>query len=115
MYPNFDNMFNGFKEELGEVIKRLQDSNIIPVYSQAEVGLATVFSALLNSIDPLIPKAGNLNMMLIHLAALSQKDVAELPSKIEFGITKDFCPVALRDSKLLIRGAKNIAASYEVI
>ena len=57
MFPNFDNMFNGFKEELAEIVAKFNEALATITQIQAENGPSTIFSTLLNAVDPLIPKA----------------------------------------------------------
>lgn len=59
MYPNFDNMYNGFKEELAQIVSKFNEDHLTVLQVQAEYSWATIFSTILNMIDPLIPKAGN--------------------------------------------------------
>lgn len=60
MCPNFDNMYNGFKEELTQITAKFNEDQLSVLQIQAEYSWATIFSTILNIIDPLIPKAGNL-------------------------------------------------------
>ena len=103
MYPNFDNMFNGYKEELALLLKKMDEHKVEVTQAPADNGVLTIFSTLQNTVDPLIPKA----------IALSPTDIAELTSKIEYGFTKDYCPVTLRDKKILQKGTKNNSAKYQ--
>ena len=105
MYPNFDNMYNGFKEELSQITEAFNEERLTVLQIQAEYPAAKIFSAILNMIDPMIPKA----------TVLSSKDVSELSENIEYGLTKDYCPVTLRDSNVLIRCSKDYAAKYQVL
>ena len=52
--------------------------------------------------------------MVYILVSFSPKELAEIPGKIELGATKDYCPVALRDSYILQKGSKNYSAKYQV-
>ena len=104
-YPNFDNLYNGFKEELVEVTQAITQAQIAVTEIEADNSASTIFSTLSNAVDPLIPKA----------TLLTPKDIAELPSKVEFGATKDFCPVTLAEKKMMIKGTRSFAAKYQVI
>ncbi|KAJ3412083.1 adenylate kinase [Chytridiales sp. JEL 0842] len=102
MYPYFDNLYNGFKEELAPTVKILEESGSVTVNIGAEQSIPTILAAIQNHIDPFLPKA----------VALSAKQVQELPPQFEFGHTKDFCPFALRQANLLQKGSPQFAAKY---
>lgn len=51
-------MYNGFKEELAQIVTKFNEDQLAVLQVQAEYSWATIFSTILNMIDPLIPKAG---------------------------------------------------------
>jgi hypothetical protein len=104
MYPNFDNMFNGFKEELMEMTKSLESSQSKITNISTDNTLSTIFSMLLNAIDPLIPKAIN----------LSPKEVTEVSEYLELGSTKDYCPVTLKRKHVLQKGVQQFVSKFKV-
>ncbi|KAI8854450.1 hypothetical protein BC829DRAFT_439159 [Chytridium lagenaria] len=103
MYPYFDNLFNGFREEFQAILKQLQDNAAFILQIGAEQSVPTVLSLIQSSVDPFLPKA----------KALNSKQIAELPNVFEFGFTKDYCPFALRQAGLLQKGDANLAVKYE--
>ncbi|KAJ3218873.1 adenylate kinase [Dinochytrium kinnereticum] len=103
MYPFFDNLYNGFREEFQTILKLLQDNSSLILQIGAEQGIPTVLSMIQTAVDPFLPKARSLNA----------KQIAELPEKIELGFTKDFCPFALRQANILQKGDTSIAVKYE--
>lgn len=58
MYPFFDNLFNGFKEEFAGVVKGLEEKNCQIINTQADQLIQTVLSFVQAAIDPFLPKAG---------------------------------------------------------
>ena len=64
MHPNFDNMYNGFKEELTDMIQKFSEEQISAIQIMAENSWPTIFSTILNMVDPLIPKAGRFPFLL---------------------------------------------------
>ncbi|KAJ3138794.1 adenylate kinase [Physocladia obscura] len=101
MIPNFDNLFNGFKEELPEIIKLLENKAKIMEIA-AEQAIPTILAVIQSSIDFFLPKA----------TELSEKQIQELPSSFELGSTKEFCPFALRQANILQKGNPQIAVKY---
>ncbi|KAJ3195085.1 adenylate kinase [Irineochytrium annulatum] len=104
-FPFFDNLYNGFREEFSAVIKILEDNGAVVVNVAAEQAIPTVLSITQFAIDPFLPVA----------KALSPQQVAELPTQFEFGMTKDYCPFALRQAKILQKGNPEYAVSYMTV
>jgi hypothetical protein len=104
MYPYFDNLYNGFKEEFAQTIKVLEDNGSAIVNIGAEQSIPTILAIIQTNVDPFLPKAFSLN----------QKQVSELPAQFELGYTKDFCPFALRQANILQKGSPNFAVKYQV-
>jgi hypothetical protein len=104
MYPYFDNLFNGFKEEFNEIIKILKDNASSVKETSAEQSIPTILSTIQMKVDPFLPKA----------ESLSTAQVADLPARFEYGYTKDFCPYALREANILQKGSPKFAAKYLV-
>ncbi|KAJ3094596.1 adenylate kinase [Phlyctochytrium planicorne] len=103
MYPFFDNLYNGFREEFQPILKLIQENSSMILNIAADQAIPTVLSMIQTMVDPFLPKA----------KALSGKEVAELPAQFEFGFTKDFCPFALRQANILQKGDSTIVAKYE--
>jgi hypothetical protein len=57
MYPNFDNLYNGFKEEYQEIMKLFEEAGTQVVPVPASMGIETVMSVIQNAADPFMPKA----------------------------------------------------------
>jgi hypothetical protein len=70
MYPNFDNMFNGYKEELSQITKKFNEDQGIVLEILAENSWASIFSTILNMIDPLIPKAGIFTLLINYSSSV---------------------------------------------
>ncbi|KAJ3282849.1 adenylate kinase [Borealophlyctis nickersoniae] len=103
MYPHFDNLFNGFREEYADVIKTLEDAEATMITVQAELQIPSVLSSIQTAVDPFFPKA----------VSLTPKMQAELPPVLELGYTKDYCPFSLRDANILQKGNKQFSVKYE--
>ncbi|ORY47443.1 P-loop containing nucleoside triphosphate hydrolase protein [Rhizoclosmatium globosum] len=101
MFPYFDNLFNGFREELAEIVKLLELKTKI-VETGAEQSIPTILAIIQTAIDPFLPKAQE----------LTEKQLQELPAILEMGSTKDYCPFALRQVNILQKGNPNIAVKY---
>lgn len=72
MYPNFDNMFNGYKEELSQIAKKFDEDQGTVLEILAENSWASIFSTILNTIDPLIPKAGMFTLLINYSSSESK-------------------------------------------
>ncbi|KAI8807242.1 hypothetical protein BJ742DRAFT_317871 [Cladochytrium replicatum] len=99
-YPYFDNLFNGFKEELIEVTKVLEEFDVTLVQAPAELDPTTVLGVIQSGIDTFFPKA----------EFLGGKDV---PPEPELGLTKDYCPWTLKEKQILTKGSPSLCVRYE--
>jgi hypothetical protein len=106
MYPYFDNLYNGFKEEFAHATKLLENNDSLVINISADQSIPTILSVIQKAIDPFLPRA----------VPIPVKDLADLPEKaaFEFGFTKDFCPFALRQANILKTGSQQFAAKYLV-
>ncbi|KAJ3092712.1 adenylate kinase [Quaeritorhiza haematococci] len=105
MFPYFDNLYNGFKEEYKQVLKILQDAGITVMNPiSAELAIPTVLSQVQGTIDPFLPKA----------SVLPANVIADLPDTVELGYTRDYCPVMLKKRNILSKGVKTLAVRYQV-
>lgn len=105
MYPYFDNLYNGFKEEFEKATRILNESHGSQTISiSADQSIPTILSLIQKALDPFLPKAVPIPSQ--DFAALSEK------STFEFGFTKDFCPFALRQANILKTGSQQFAAKY---
>ncbi|KAJ3018566.1 UNVERIFIED_CONTAM: adenylate kinase [Siphonaria sp. JEL0065] len=100
-FPYFDNLFNGFREELPDIIKLLENKTKI-VETGAEQAIPTILAIIQTAIDPFLPKAYE----------ISEKTLHDNPTPFEQGSTKDFCPFALRQVNILQKGNPQIAVRY---
>ncbi|KAI8608195.1 hypothetical protein BC830DRAFT_1156309 [Chytriomyces sp. MP71] len=101
MFPYFDNLFNGFKEELAEIIKLLETRCKV-VETGAEQSIPTILAIIQSAIDSFMPKAKE----------MSEKQLSEMPAQFEMGPTKEFCPFALRQVNILQKGNPQYAVKY---
>ncbi|KAJ3221922.1 adenylate kinase, partial [Clydaea vesicula] len=99
MFPFFDNLYNGFKEEYSEIVKLYEEREVKIMLVPAELAVHTVLSTLQTAIDPFLPKA----------VPLSAAKISQLPANVELGITKHYCPVSLRKRQVLTNGSPNYA------
>ncbi|TPX69831.1 adenylate kinase [Spizellomyces sp. 'palustris'] len=97
-YPYFDNLFNGFREDLANMTKTMSNVVTLP----ADRGIQTVLSSIQSHMDPFLPKA----------VPLTPKMQAELPVQIPLGTTKDYCPVMLKQG-ILVKGDRNFTVKYQ--
>ncbi|KAJ3316654.1 adenylate kinase, partial [Blyttiomyces sp. JEL0837] len=102
MYPYFDNLYNGFKEEFVELVKLLEGNDSTIINIGADQSIPTVLSIIQTAVDPFLPKA----------EALTGSQIAELPEVFEYGCTKEFCPFALRQVNILQKGSSEYAVKY---
>ncbi|KAI8907080.1 hypothetical protein DFJ77DRAFT_476617 [Powellomyces hirtus] len=73
------------------------------IHVDATLTPAAAMCAVQGVVDPFFDKA----------EALSHKQLAALPATIPFGATKDYCPVALHDYGVLIKGDNAHVAQYK--
>ncbi|KAJ3357640.1 adenylate kinase [Entophlyctis luteolus] len=101
MFPYFDNLYNGFKEELPEITKLLETKTKL-VEVAAEQAIPTILAIIQSAIDCLLPKARE----------ISNTQIQEMSAVVELGSTKDFCPFALRQANILQKGESQNAVKY---
>ncbi|KAI9209033.1 uncharacterized protein BJ171DRAFT_418965 [Polychytrium aggregatum] len=102
MYPYFDNLYNGFKEDLTEMLKAMDESGVRVISTQADYALQTALSVIVSSADPFVPKA----------VFLTPKMQAELSPDVELGTTKSYCPYSLKTFNILHTGTKSYGVKY---
>ncbi|KAI8841516.1 hypothetical protein BJ741DRAFT_529480 [Chytriomyces cf. hyalinus JEL632] len=100
MFPYFDNLYNGFKEELSDIVKLLETKSKL-METGAEQSIPTILAIIQSAIDSFLPKAKE----------ISEKQLGEL-GFFEMGSTKDFCPFALRQVNVLRKGNPQYAVKY---
>ncbi|KAJ3245876.1 adenylate kinase [Chytriomyces hyalinus] len=100
MFPYFDNLYNGFKEELADIVKLLETKSKL-METGAEQSIPTILAIIQSAIDSFLPKAKE----------ISEKQLGEL-GFFEMGSTKDFCPFALRQVNVLRKGNPQYAVKY---
>ncbi|RKO94807.1 hypothetical protein BDK51DRAFT_30962 [Blyttiomyces helicus] len=127
MFPYFDNLFNGFREEFSEIVKIFEENDVSMVNVPSELQIPTVLGTIQSAIDPFLPKAGvrgaeaggggeGVTYVSVNIEGekiISQKLLAELPEDLELGYTKDYCPYTLREAGILQKGNKMFTVKYK--
>ena len=103
-YPFYDKLLFGFKEDLSELDKVLIENNCQLVPVPAGLSIEAVFNLVVVGVDPFVPRAIPITSLL----------TASKLEEVELGLTKDFCPVSIKNNNLLIKGNKSLAVKYLV-
>ncbi|KAL2914320.1 hypothetical protein HK105_206092 [Polyrhizophydium stewartii] len=98
--PFYDSLYGGYKDEINEVVRVMEESEASIVTVPSDQTIPVLLNQVIAGVDPFVPKA----------AVLPLKSDGALED--ELGATRDYCPVMLRSSNMMVKGNKAIGAKY---
>eukprot|EP00842_Homolaphlyctis_polyrhiza_P006388 jgi/Hompol1/6750/HPOL_001194-RA len=100
LIPYYQSLCANHKDSLSELSKVLEEVESQLISIPSEQSPSTVLYQIAQAIDPFIAKA------------VPMGDKPEGSPEDELGVTRDYCPVTLKTSKIMTKGNKGIGAFY---
>jgi len=96
--PFIDEIYENYKKEESDIINFLNENNIPQTIIESERDIPSIFSQVRSEIDQFFPRAS------------SNTSNSE---SVEYGCTKDFCPVMLKKNNILIKSSNTHSLEYQ--
>jgi len=96
--PYIEESFEGYKKNESELVNFLNENNISQTIIESERDIPALFCQVRSEIDQFFPKTSSNGTKT---------------ENIEYGYTKDFCPVMLKKNNILVKASNTYSLDYQ--